>query len=85
MKLISWLASFFDENTSTSFSRGITLIIVAFILGWDTYAVKFNHQTITGTLLIEQMVAASTFYFIRRAAGTVESTRSPRNGQSEPK
>jgi hypothetical protein len=79
---IQWLASFFDESKPQSFSRLITLVIVVFIIGWDTATVRWTHQTIPGTLLLEQMAAASTFYVVRRVIGAVsKDADSPRNGQ----
>jgi uncharacterized membrane protein len=82
MKFASWLAGFFDESTPQSFSRLITLIIVAAVIVWCSVEVVHTHKVVSAETFLGLMTASSVFYFIRRTAGAVESVEStrPQNG-----
>lgn len=85
MAFVQWLAAFFDEDKPQSFSRLITFIVVAAVLAWGTVEVIHTRKTVSAETFLGLMTASSVFYFIRRGAGVVESTKGPRNGQDESK
>lgn len=78
MKLVAWFGSLFDENSTNSFSRFITFVIVAFILGWDTSFVHHSHSLPDVATMAGQGVFMAVFYGIRRAAGTVTDVNAPK-------
>jgi hypothetical protein len=76
--LILWFASLFDESSTNSFSRFITFVIVAFILGWDTSFVHQAHALPDVATMAGQGVFMAVFYGIRRTAGAVTDVNAPK-------
>lgn len=73
--IFTWLATLFDEKSSNSFSRFITLVIVAFVLGWDCCYLKWSHKLIDVETMVGQVGFMTAFYFIRRGAGVLTDRR----------
>jgi hypothetical protein len=73
--LIKWLASFYDESSPNSFSRLITTVIVAFVLGWDTAYMRHEHKLVDSVTLLAQGGFMTLFYAARRIAGAYTDTK----------
>lgn len=71
---LKWLASFFDESSPNSFSRIITVVIVAFVLGWDTSYLRQAHKLPDIATMAAQTAFMTAFYIARRTAGAYTDT-----------
>lgn len=73
--LAKWAANFFDESNPQSFSRLISFVIVAFVLGWDTSYVYHTHALPDVATMAGEAAFMTSFYVVRRAAGAVTDSR----------
>lgn len=68
---IKFFAGFFQEDRPESFSRGITVVVVAFVLGWDTNFVHHSHSLPDALTLTAQAAFMTVFYFGGKGIGAV--------------
>ena len=83
-RLIYFLAGFFQDDRPQSFSRGITFVIVSFVLGWDTASLKFTHALPDMTTMGGQIAFMTAFYLVNKGAGaytTAKGNPPPPQGQ----
>lgn len=71
----NFIVQMFSESGSVSFARVISLVIVAFVLGWDT---SYVHHQIAwklapvlpdASVLLGQVTFMTVFYGMNKAAG----------------
>lgn len=73
MKFKEFLIKMFSEEGTVSFSRVITLIIVVFVLGWDTSYAVHTKQLPPSAELLGQIGFMSVFYVANKGAAVLSS------------
>ncbi len=75
LAIIKFFAGFFQEDRPESFARGITFVIVAFVLGWDTSVVRHAHTLPDPMILGSQVIFMTAFYFGGKTIGAVADVK----------
>jgi hypothetical protein len=79
-KFFAFIAGFFREDRPESFARGITAVIVAFVLGWDTMYLRLTHTLPDVSVMGIQIAFMTAFYFGGKSIGaytTIKTSGAP--------
>lgn len=69
-KLLVFFAGFFQGDRPESFARGITLVIVMFVLAWDSYYVRCTKQLVDVATMAGQVLFMTAFYCAGKGLAT---------------
>ncbi|ABF42151.1 hypothetical protein Acid345_3150 [Candidatus Koribacter versatilis Ellin345] len=62
LKFAAFLAGFYQSDRPESFSRGITTVVVFFVVGWNTSYVRHTHQLPDVATMAGQVLFMTAFY-----------------------
>jgi hypothetical protein len=76
MKLIKWVAGFFDETKpQQSFSRAVSLMLAVAVVTWDSAFLRYEHKLVDAVTMAGQVAFMTAFYVARRIAGAYTDTK----------